>query len=183
MFQRLLLDFILSRGGSVSEYEILVHIAEHMPNFFSDLGDKPSLYKKHFYLFHHLYQMRASQQLDGGVLLISAMKIQLLHQLTSKQELTEMDVLSEFYLDYENLFLSELEVNKMLSNFWQKYLAVDKKTEAIKILGLENINELTKTNVKRKYNQLCNLHHPDKGGDEKKFVEIKDAFNRLYCLL
>ena len=49
--------------------------------------------------------------------------------------------------------------------------------EYYKILGLEpraNIDA-----VKKAYKKLAIEHHPDKGGDQKKFQEISNAYNIL----
>lgn len=46
------------------------------------------------------------------------------------------------------------------------------------ILGVEKT--ATKEEIKKKYRELCKLHHPDKGGDENLFKEISEAYDVLY---
>jgi len=44
-----------------------------------------------------------------------------------------------------------------------------------KVLGLKQT--ATKDEIKKKYRQLAIKHHPDKGGDAKKFAEISSAYD------
>lgn len=46
-----------------------------------------------------------------------------------------------------------------------------------KILGVEK--NATKEEIKKAFRKLANKHHPDKGGDEKKFKEIGEAYSVL----
>lgn len=43
-----------------------------------------------------------------------------------------------------------------------------------KILGVDSNSTLE--DIKKAYHALAHKHHPDKGGDVKKFIEIKDAY-------
>lgn len=45
------------------------------------------------------------------------------------------------------------------------------------LLGLEKT--ATAEDIKKAYRKLANQHHPDKGGDEEKFKEIKEAYEVL----
>ena len=51
--------------------------------------------------------------------------------------------------------------------------------EALKVLGLQDIKELTADEVKRAYRKLAMKHHPDKGGDAEKFKRIVYAYESL----
>jgi len=46
-----------------------------------------------------------------------------------------------------------------------------------KILGL--VHTCTKDEIKKAFHKMAMLHHPDKGGDVKKFIEVKDAYEWL----
>ena len=81
-----------------------------------------------------------------------------------------------------NLDLSEKDVAKMLSEFWRKYLAIDKKAEALKILGIQNKDPITRTVINNRYKKLANIHHPDRGGCKKEFIKIKQATEELKVL-
>ena len=39
--------------------------------------------------------------------------------------------------------------------------------------------DFTQKELKKKYHQLCILHHPDKQGDSKKFIQIQEAYETL----
>lgn len=45
------------------------------------------------------------------------------------------------------------------------------------ILGLAR--GATEDEIKKAYRKLANIHHPDKGGDEEKFKEVKEAYEKL----
>jgi hypothetical protein len=50
--------------------------------------------------------------------------------------------------------------------------------DACKLLNIR-IFELTEENINKKYRKACLKHHPDKGGDAKLFIKIKDAYEYL----
>ena len=183
MEQSRILDFIKEQGGSTKEHLLLSFIESNYPDFFSSLGSKPSLFKQHFFLFNHLYKLNEGLIKENHGLIISALEIRVCLVKEDSTEIGRADALKEFYLDEDNLKLSDQEIIQMMQSFWQKYMALDKKSEAIKTLSLENEADLTRRKLKKRYNQLAKLHHPDKGGDEVVFVEIKQAYDELKLLL
>jgi len=179
--QNLILDFIVENGGC-KEYQLISFINESCAEFFAPLKDSPSLFKKHFFLFNYLYNLNDQLLAKGQRLTISALDIRLVPVTNPRQELGHPDALCDFYLNEDNLNLSEQEVEKMMNGFWQKYLALDKKSESLKILGLEGEQNLTVLMLKRRYNELARRHHPDKGGNNAQFIVIKDAYRDLKSL-
>ena len=91
----------------------------------------------------------------------------------------EIAELKAFYLDKNNLNLPDKEVEEMLALFWKKYLAIDKKADAIKCLGLQDYKDINRSQIKKRYNQLASKHHPDKGGNPAKFMKINEAYEQL----
>ena len=181
--QQILLDFINENDGVTQEYPMLRHINDFHPEFFESLGTEPSLFKKHFFLFHQLHLLN-DQLLDRNLrLIISPLEIRLCPIAQSGQAVSETDVLKDFYLNQENLYLSDEAVTDMQKKFWQKYLALDKKAEAIQVLGLQNESSLDKNIVKKRFNELAQKHHPDKGGESDKFQQIQEAYQSLKQLL
>lgn len=65
----------------------------------------------------------------------------------------------------------------MFARFWDRYLAIDKRLEALQTLGLPA--DATWDMVERVYRRLAAKHHPDKGGDAARFREIRAAYEIL----
>ena len=174
--QNLILDYIVG-CESCNEYQLMTFIKNEIPAFFTSLGVEPSLFKKHFFLFSHLYRLNDQLATERMILEISALDIRVIQNENEiGRKIGHIDTLKEFYLNEDNLKLSDQEIERMMNGFWQKYLALDNKASSLKILGLENETNLTITILKTRYNELANLHHPDKGGDSSYFVEIKNAY-------
>ncbi|WP_196140332.1 DNA-J related domain-containing protein [Aliikangiella sp. G2MR2-5] len=182
MNQELLLDYINQNDGVTQEYPLLRHLEESHPEFFAPLGIEPSLFKRHFYLFHQLYKLNNRLLEKRLRLIISPLEIRLCSIAEAGQSIAETDALAEFYLDRKNLELSASEVAEMQKKFWEKYLAIDKKAVAIRTLGLTKYEELDRKLVKRQYSKLAQSYHPDKGGDEAEFQKIKEAYETLMIL-
>ncbi|MCW8878496.1 MAG: DnaJ domain-containing protein [Kangiellaceae bacterium] len=179
MDEDILLDFINAKDGVTQEYPLLRHLEDNHPDFFKPLGHSPSLFKKHFYLFHKLYLLNQRLVQNKLRLTISPLEIRLCSIGKEGDAIGETDALMEFYLNQDNLNLSEEAVADMQKKFWEKYLALDKKAEAIKVLGLEGEESLDRFKLKKRFNELAQKTHPDKGGDEKQFVLLKQAYESL----
>jgi hypothetical protein len=69
--------------------------------------------------------------------------------------------------------------------FWDFLLASmikdNKPIESFKVLGLDS--EASTDDVKNAYRQLSMQHHPDKGGNSDKFIEITEAKNKCLAYL
>ncbi len=176
---QLLHNTILKFGGQTKEFELMSYLQNHHAEFYLPLGDSPSLFKKHFWLFHHLYLLNKKLNESGEKLFISALDIRLSKIDNSTMSLSDVDPLQGFYLDDKNLLLTDEEIAQMQQKFWQKYLALDQKADAIKTLELTNESNLSLDKVKTQFKKLAKKHHPDKGGDAKKFNQIKQAFDSL----
>ncbi|MBV1908907.1 MAG: DnaJ domain-containing protein [Kangiellaceae bacterium] len=177
--KNIIIDFIVNKGGTVSEYQLLSYLDNEQSGFFADLPLPVTLYRKHFYLFHCLYKLRSDLIVADLSLSISPLQISILPLQESITSLTEQDQLSEFYLNLKNLELNEEEVNEMLNKFWQRYLALDQQSESIKTLGLENEADLNLRKIKKRYTQLALKKHPDRGGHPSDFRKIKLAYQEL----
>lgn len=173
-----LLDYFSKHTDATQEYQLLTYIEKSQPDFFP--SNQPfSLFKKHFYLFHQLYKLNEELLLNDQCLIISALEIRLCNIGEAGTDIGRVDALKSFYLDESNLNLSEDEISQMMQLFWKKYMAVENKLEAIKQLGLQGCQDLTKDVVRKRYNELAKIHHPDKGGNEAAFVKIKNAYDAL----
>ncbi len=178
-----IINILLSHDGSMSEYQLLKEIELHLPDFFSQLSAPVSLYKKHFFLFNHLYRLKQQLTEESLHLCISPLEIKLVPAGEAGQKLGAIEPLRDFYLQLDNIHLSEVEISKMQRQFWEKYLAIDKKAEALKILQLTNISPVTHKVLKSRFNELARKHHPDRGGDEQMFIMIKQAYEDLKLVI
>jgi DnaJ-domain-containing protein 1 len=50
--------------------------------------------------------------------------------------------------------------------------------QCLKVLGLDfDVQDLAE--IKQAYRSLASLHHPDKGGDSKRFIAVRQAYEQL----
>ncbi|TQV86839.1 DNA-J related domain-containing protein [Aliikangiella coralliicola] len=180
---KLILDYLMANDGVTKEYSLLRFLEKNHPEFFESLGVEPSLYKKHFWLFHHLYHLDVELLKKNVRLIISPLEIRLCEIGEAGAALGEKDALKAFYLDKKNLNLSTEEVINMQKKFWEKFLAIDEKAAAIKTLGLEDCGDLNRDTLKRRFNQLAQKHHPDRGGDSQYFISLRHAYETLKLLV
>ena len=186
--QQILLDYLKLNPQGVKEYELITHLNKKF-QYFSELGENATLFKQHFYLFHQLYLLSELIKGEKRWLEISALSIRLHSHLEYEQPENKQPQLREFageiielkafYLNKENLELPDKEIEEMLALFWQKYLALDQKADAIKCLGLQEHKDLNLKEIKNRYNQMASRHHPDKGGDE----QLAQMINRARDIL
>jgi cell fate (sporulation/competence/biofilm development) regulator YlbF (YheA/YmcA/DUF963 family) len=180
--EQTLLNPEIAPSASLSEYQLLKLIEEKIPQFFDSLPNRSALYQKHFWLFHHLYRLKTEFSKKGFILSISALAVSLRPASEAKTQLDERDPLVDFYLDMNNLYLSEAEIADMQKQFWQRFLALENKSQAIKTLELAGVRPLTFKAVKQQYQKLAQRHHPDKGGDSTTFRAIQQAYEELKLL-
>jgi hypothetical protein len=176
---KFIIDYIKAQENSVTEYQLLKVIEQEFPDFLRNNQESLSLYKKHFKLFNVLYQIDQQLAQTGRRLKLSPLKIELLDSELGKSELSEPDKLREFYLDSENLYLSEQEIDKMLSEFWAKYGASLDVSDDLKLMGIDQQTDITRAVIKRKFTQLAFKLHPDQGGETTQFRKLQSAYQRL----
>ena len=164
----------------MSEYELLSLLKGSKYSIFHNTSDTLRLFQAHFVLMHCLYSLK--QQLctaKHAHLSISALKIQLLPYEDSKSHfIDELDAVSQYYLDLNNLEQTDInDANRLIDNFWAEFVKTDTRTEALKILGLQDpVDEHV---IKQHYRKLVSTHHPDRGGNKKRLQEINKAFASL----
>jgi DnaJ-domain-containing protein 1 len=137
------------------------------------------LFHRHFLIMNALYQLQEQLLLDGFCLQVSPLSI-LLSPL-KQQDVSALSIQDEspalkaYYSDLANLEeTGEQEVEGLLNAFWQRYVASDKRLEAYQLLELPV--ESSWQEVKLAYRRLAKLYHPDHGGSQEKFVELRNAF-------
>ncbi|WMS86857.1 DNA-J related domain-containing protein [Pleionea litopenaei] len=178
---------LLEQHLPCSEYELMKAIERELPHFFTVLPDDSQLYQKHFWLQHHLYHLQKEllkkPATSNRYLEISATRIAFVMTQTADQQLSNRQPLGDYYLNVENLYLTPEQVVELQQVFWKKYLALDEKSEAIKLLKLEEHSTISKSLLKKQFQKLSQQHHPDKGGDTKMFLQIKAAYEQLKLIV
>ncbi len=171
----------------VSEYEILkkidipLDIKATRPD---DDNDDLELFQKHFIIMNALYSLQKKLWEEDNLLLtICPLRIFIsncnINDTTQQQEISKDSSLSDYYLDWDNLKnTTKQDVQSLLTNFWTTFVNLDKKNEALSILGLKN--NATSDEIKTEYRKLIKKHHPDKGGNNEAFIKIRKAFEILH---
>jgi hypothetical protein len=188
-FESLIWELLKTRQ-TISEYRLMRFLSEEgFPEFKPDL-DPLIMFRAHFLLFHLLYRLQDRWLFESrGWLSIHTTDINLQEMQcvpnsveNSRQELLEDDPLKSYYLDYsEFLNTQEDDVLSLLDDFWRKMagspihaIGPEDRLKAQQRLGLEG-QTLSLQSVKLQFRSLCQLHHPDKGGDPQVFRQICDA--------
>ena len=68
-------------------------------------------------------------------------------------------------------------MKKIFDNFWQRFGDVDEQTMALRTLKLKADADLSE--ITRSYRTLASRHHPDRGGDNETFINIRRAYELL----
>lgn len=180
-----ILDILKNATGIIGEYDIISQL-EQQGIVFPEDGDsyKVAMFKKHFMTMNALYHLQQDLLEDGYYLKISALDIAIetLGKPSKKQSLLDSaeHKVRDYYLDWNNFKTTgEAEINELLSGFWNMYFAQDKQAEALEILELKS--DASWEHVKKTYRRLVTEHHPDKGGNDARFIEIRGAYEILRC--
>ncbi|WP_019556067.1 DNA-J related domain-containing protein [Thiomicrorhabdus arctica] len=188
-FESLIWECLKTRQ-TISEYQLMRYLAEEgLTEFKPDL-DPLIMFRAHFLLFHLLYRLQDHWILESRGWLsiyttdihLKAMDSVMSSQEGSGQELFQDDPVKSYYLDYsEFLNTQEEDVLSLLDDFWRKMagspihaIGPEDRLQAQQRLGLEG-QTLSMQSVKVQFRTLCQLHHPDKGGDPLVFRQICDA--------
>jgi len=178
-----ILTILKAEGVGVSEYQLIRQLeADHGPFPETGGGADLALFQKHFIVMNALYQLQQSLLDDGLYLAISSLNIQLQTNNCSRETRLSDSAdtkLRDYYLDWSQLEATTAsDVTELLNSFWECYLAIDKKAEALIKLGLDE--DVGWDNIQRSYRRLAAQHHPDRGGDQKEFIAIREAYEVLH---
>ena len=185
---------IFNTGQSICEYQLMRDLSEKGFSEFKPDLDPLILFRAHFLLFHLLYRLQDQWFFENrGWLSIHTLDIHLQDidfvsnfvkdsKHNSQQDLFKDDPVKFYYLDYsEFLNTQEEDVLSLLDDFWQRLaghsiqsIGQQDRLQAQERLGLEG-QTVSMQSVKGQFRALCQLHHPDKGGDPQVFRQICDA--------
>lgn len=178
VFTQILLEILQLHPKGLSEYELLQRLRcdERVDFEQSRPDDSHDLFRTHFLLFHHLYQLRATLRAEqAGDLNIHTLKICVLPWVESTpQALAQPDPLGIYYLDLDNLTgTTRADVDDLLGRFWARYGRYDRRAEALAVLELPI--EADAETIRLQYRRLAMQHHPDRGGDQVRLQAINAA--------
>ncbi|OUR84872.1 molecular chaperone DnaJ [Marinomonas sp. 42_23_T18] len=181
-----ILSILEACDKGISEFDLLRQL-EHEAPIFDELGSDPDLklFRKHFLIMNALYQLqRKLWQEDEVRLYISPLKIhfeaavQIEESQSSEVEDGVEAKLAAYYLDWNEYDNTNAEdVAALLKGFYNKLFNRDDTNKALQLLGIKE--NATKTEIKRAYRLLVRNAHPDKGGDTKKFIKLRKAYEHL----
>jgi len=174
------LELLRAHPGGLSEYQIITGLKAR--GLYIDEMDDPSmaLYTGHFFVMNALYSLQRELLPDGLYLEVSPM-MNRLHAVAgggghgALRDNAADAALSAYYLDWRNLdTMTPAGVKALLDGFWERFSAVEDGGDAYGTLGLSAAAEWGE--IKKAYRRLAARHHPDKGGDPARFIEVREAF-------
>lgn len=178
-----ILAILKSQSQPMSEHDLLTQLEDH-GDFQITLSGSPdlALFQRHFLIMNALYRLQLQLLQESLCLHISPLKIYIdplpNEGAKSLVELNESQKLREYYSDLNNFdATTEHDVEALLHGFWERYLSLDNTVEAFAELGLAV--EATWNEVKEAYRRLAAEHHPDRGGEHHRFIEIRAAYEVL----
>ena len=183
-----LLQLIQSEPNGMPEHQLLKHLTELGYQGFAPSLEPLELFQAHFLLFHLLYRLAPDWREQGiGDLQIDCLSIQFKPlKPIGDHTLSKVDPLQSYYLDYSHYRNTQSDdVVQMLDDFWQQFTrgalshSNDDIQQAKQVLGFEAHESPDKQSIQRRFRQLSQTHHPDKGGDTKKFQQLNHATQLL----
>lgn len=143
-------------------------------------ADSLILFRTHFWLFHNLYRLRLLGRSQGTFdMQISSLNICLLpYTSPSTDSIAEQDNLQEYYADLSHLWgTAKHKVDDMLDDAFTRIFCAPEKARALAYFQLQE--PVTLHTIKKRYRQLAQTCHPDKGGDPEIFMALQNAMNTL----
>lgn len=136
------------------------------------------LFQKNFLLMNALFELQGVLRQEGWHLHVGTLDIHLEPLPAGETGLPETaSALRSYYLDWGNFTTSREEVEALLQGFWQRFAGIEARAESLAVLGLEEGADWP--SIRRQYRLLAASHHPDRGGDARRFIEVRAAYDRL----
>lgn len=179
-----ILSLLQAAPDGLSEHELIKQLQQTGALPGRGQGGDLALFQKHFLVMNALYQLRDRLFEEGIGLHINPLAIRLASRtdggLVDPSMPSQDEPLRRYYLDWDNLEgTSEADVAALLQGFWKRFYAFDHQAEALQQLGLAPGEVPSWTAIQRNYRQLIGQHHPDKGGEPARFIQIREAYELL----
>ncbi|MEH6344012.1 MAG: DNA-J related domain-containing protein [Bermanella sp.] len=181
------IECYLITNPSCNEYQLVQHLQKlgRLPS--QALRQPLSLFRCHFLIYNALYRLQYLTHVHQRYQLsISSIQIEMSIYSASKnsheQYLDQYSSLALFYMDTTQLNqTTEQDINRLLDQFWQDYLSPDRKISALNTLEINptESESIDFKGIKKQYRRLVMKHHPDRGGNAQKMIDIHQA---LQCL-
>lgn len=177
-----ILSILKQTPAGISEHKLIRRLeAEGIP-LAEGVADKNLvLFQTHFLVMNALYQLQDELLSEDLYLAITPLCIRLEPVSDSRGGLQPNAAeakLKAYYLDWSQLEQTRCsDVEALLNDFWEHYLASDRLTEAQKTLGVSG--DAGWPAICQAYRRLAARHHPDRGGDQKAFMAIREAYEIL----
>jgi len=173
---------------SIEEYSCIQAVT-HIDGLVWSSDALLSLFQKHFIVRHCFfclndtptdyapYQMAIAP--TGLVLTRTNEKIVGSHAVSADSIVAE---LRDFYFDFSHYTQATSEsVVALMSSFWVKFNSLDQREESLARLSLTP--QATWPEVIARYRQMAQACHPDRGGSEQEFHEVRQAYDRLKAVM
>ena len=162
----------------LSEFELLKKLQETEQEAFPEnlFKNSHAMFQAHFLLFHALYRLDDElRHSTGQGVEINVLRIRLQPGQISDSGLpSSIDPLRDYYLDLNNLKMTSAEeVEKLLGQFWVRYFANERRSEALAVLGVAD--PVSDAEITRCYRRMAMDLHPDRGGGNVCFQQLQDA--------
>ncbi len=189
--KRAILDVLKNAYSPIKEYDLHKILGgQAFDEFVVNCSQDLRLFRKHFMVMNALYELHHELLHENIFLHISALEISL-RQIPAESSCSNnktlisefytdevFNKLSDYYLNWDNFNkTNDKDVENLLNKFWHKYLVYTEQEDSLACLKLSTpCNWLE---IKQKYRELCQKHHPDKGGNKLYFLQIRQAYDNL----
>ncbi len=194
-FKVLILRLLREADSTLSEHQLITLLRAHQQSW-PCMADEPqlALFQVHFLTMNALYQLqgelwRESIYLQVGPLAIGFVDVfpgdssgDSFGNRAGEGKVLSSDIAEEkiraYYLDWGNYEATDSdEVQRLLSSFWSRYMSEDQQSQAYAVLELEP--DAAWPQVQKSYRRMASQHHPDRGGNARRFLEVREAYELL----
>ena len=184
----LILTILKKQPNGIGEFDILTALKKRLPEF-SQLSDDSNLqlFRQHFLIMNALYQLQTSLWQEENLILdITSTRITLLtsSQVTpsgSSMLSDSVDAkLAAYYLNWDEYEKTDTDqVSSLLNSFYKGISLTGDRDEALSTLQFESDDNPSKLDIKQQYRKLAQQYHPDRGGDQDTFINLREAYEYL----
>lgn len=184
----LILTILKKQPNGIGEFDILTALKKRLPEF-SQLSDDSNLqlFRQHFLIMNALYQLQTSLWQEENLILdITSTRITLLTSSQATPSGSSMlsdsvdAKLAAYYLNWDEYEKTDTDqVSSLLNSFYKGISLTGDRGEALSTLQFESDDNPSKLDIKQQYRKLAQQYHPDRGGDQDTFINLREAYEYL----